>query len=283
VHPVLFHIGSILIPAYGALAAVGVLLGMVLAQRTARLAGIDPNKVWNLCIVALFTAIVGSRLLLIAVNWSVLRSHPAWMLGLAMIHHPLLAAAGGALALVVAWGYARRQRMPLLTTADVLAPPLTLALAFEQIGALLAGSGYGTGTNLPFAVIYSSPLAARWSGAPIGIPVHPVQAYAALAFLTIAIGLVIWFPVRRQQGDVAGVCLMATGVALYITEFWRDPIGRGALLGGFLRGPQAAAVGMVVAGGLLLAECESRRIHDTYSPVHQSASGETTEKGSIHG
>jgi phosphatidylglycerol:prolipoprotein diacylglycerol transferase len=283
VHPVLFHIGSILIPAYGALAAVGVLLGLMLALRAARMAGIDPNKVWNLCIAVLFTAIIGSRLLLIAVNWTALRSHPSWILGLAMIHHPTLAAAGGALALVVGWAYARWQKMPLLTTADVLAAPLVLALAFEQTGALLAGSGYGTGTSLPFAVIYTSPLAARWSGAPIGIPVHPVQAYAAVAFLTIAICLVILFPKRRQQGDVAGICLMATGVALYITEFWRDPIGRGAMLGGFLRGPQAAAIGMVIAGGLLLAERKSQEIHATPVTAHQRALDETTEKGSIHG
>ncbi len=34
-----------------------------------------------------------------------------------------------------------------------------------------------------WAVIYTSPLAARWSGTPLGIPLHPVQGYAALAFL----------------------------------------------------------------------------------------------------
>jgi phosphatidylglycerol---prolipoprotein diacylglyceryl transferase len=279
VHPVLFHIGSIFIPAYGALAAVGVLLALMLAQRTANVAGIDPNKTWNLCIVVLFTALIGSRILLIIVNWSILRSHPMWMLGLAMIHHPMLAAAGGTLALVAAWIYVRRNKMPLRSTADVLAAPLALALVFEQIGALLAGSGYGTGTHVPWAVTYTSPLAARWSGAPIGIPVHPVQAYAALAFLTISISMVLWLPNRRQHGDVVGLGLMATGVALFITEFWRDPIGRGAILGGFLKGPQAASIVMVIAGALLLVERESHRISDT--PVLGPAL--PASKETIHG
>jgi phosphatidylglycerol:prolipoprotein diacylglycerol transferase len=281
VHPVLFNIGSIFIPAYGALAAVGVLLALMLAQRTSRVAGINPDKVWNLSIVILFTALIGSRVLLIAVNWSILRSHPMWMLGLAMIHHPMLAAAGGALALVAAWIYARGNKMPLRATADVLAAPLALALAFEQIGALLAGSGYGTGTHLPWAITYSSPLAARWSGAPIGIPVHPVQAYAALAFLAIAIGLVLWLPKRRQHGDVAGLCLMATAVALFITEFWRDPIGRGAMLGGFLRGPQAAAIAMVLAGAVLLIERKSQRVANPTLAVPETSP--TVSKETMHG
>ncbi len=94
VDPVLFHLGSILIPAYGASAAVGVLLALFLAQRTARIAGLNAGQVWNLCVVALFAALVGQRLLLVVLNWSDLRLHPAWLLTLAMIHHPLLAAAG---------------------------------------------------------------------------------------------------------------------------------------------------------------------------------------------
>jgi hypothetical protein len=39
-----------------------------------------------------------------------------------------------------------------------------------------------------------------------------------------------------------------------MTELWRDPEGRGALLGGMLDGPQAAAVLLVLAGGLVLME-----------------------------
>ena len=129
--------------------------------------------------------------------------------------------------------------MPLRSTADAVAAPLALCLAFEQFGALLAGSGYGTETSVRWAVIYTNPFAARWSGAPLGIPLHPVQAYAALAFLTIAISLLVWLPSRRQQGDIAGLWLLSTGAAVYFTEFWRDPEGRGALLHGLLDGPQS--------------------------------------------
>ena len=59
VHPILFHIGSLVIPSYGAMAAAGVLLALMFAMRTARKLGVDPNRIWNLCVLMLFTALVG--------------------------------------------------------------------------------------------------------------------------------------------------------------------------------------------------------------------------------
>lgn len=261
-YPVLFHIGAILIPAYGALAALGVVAALFLAQQTARFAGLHTGHVWNLCVVALLSALVVQRLLLLTVNWNQVRAHPSWVLGLAMIHHPLLAVAGAFAGGGMALMYARRQKLPLRTTADVLAAPIAVGLAFEQLGALLAGSEFGTETDVRWAVTYTNPLAARWSGTLLGIPLHPVQAYAALAFLTLSVFLVAWLPARRQQGDVAGFGLMGAGISIFLTELWRDPEGRGAMLGGALDGPQLAAALMVLAGGVLLLERSSQRTKD---------------------
>jgi phosphatidylglycerol:prolipoprotein diacylglycerol transferase len=275
VYPVLFHLGSILIPAYGAMAALGVLLALWMAQRTARIAELDASKVWNLCVLALFAALVGSRLLLVALNWSELREHPTWLLGLAMIHHPLLAGFGGLAAIVAAVLYGRWQRLPLWSTADVLAAPVALGLAFEQLGALLAGSGYGVeagkGIAARWAVTYTHLLAQLWSGAPLDVALHPVQAYAALGFVTISILLLVWLPYRRQAGDAAGLFLLGAGVTVFVTEFWRDTEGRGALLGGALDGPQIAAVALVVAGGLVMLERRG-----------QKAKGEAVNGGIAH-
>src|ERR1035441_5180057 len=107
VYPVFFHIGAILIPSYGAMAALGVLLALFLAQQTARIAGVNAAHVWNLCVVALFTALLAQRLLLVLMNWSDVHRHPSWLLGLAMIHHPLLGAAGALAGVGSAAVYAR--------------------------------------------------------------------------------------------------------------------------------------------------------------------------------
>jgi phosphatidylglycerol:prolipoprotein diacylglycerol transferase len=254
VYPVLFHIGSFLVPAYGVSAAVGVLLALYLAERTARTAGLDSRQVWKLCVVMLFAALATSRLLLVVLNWAELRTHPMWLLTLAMVHHPLLTCFGAMVAVAVAVLYGRHQRLPLWTTADVLAAPLALGLAFEQLGALLAGSGYGTETAVRWAVIYSDPLTGQWSGAPLGVALHPVQGYAALGFLALSIFLLVWLPRRRQPGDLIGLLLLGVGIVVFVTEFWRDAEGRGAMLGGALDGPQIAAAALVVVGGLALLE-----------------------------
>jgi prolipoprotein diacylglyceryltransferase len=81
-----------------------------------------------------------------------------------------------------------------------------------------------------------------------------VQAYAALAYATLGIFLLVWMPVRRQAGDVAGAALVGMGVSVYITELWRDPEGRGQLLRGALDGPQAGAIALVLLGAWLLRE-----------------------------
>ena len=253
-HPVLFHIGPILIPSYGVLGAVGVLFALALALRTASLAGVSANQLWNVSILALFASIAGSRLVLVVLNWTIVRSHPAWLLSLAMIHHPLLTAIGIVIALAVAVPYALMQKLPLRNTADALAAPLALGLAFEQIGALLSGTGFGTPSTVPWAITYTHPLAARWSGAPLLVPVHPTQAYAALAFFLIAVCLWIALPRRRQPGDIAGIFLLSTGVAVYFTEFFRSSEGRGAILQGFIDAPQIVAIAFVLSGAILLRQ-----------------------------
>lgn len=260
VHPVLLHIGAILIPSYGALAALGVLAGLFLAQHTARIGGLHTGQVWNLCVIALFTAMAAQRLLLITANLNVLRQHPVWLLTLAMVHHPLLSAAGAVAGVLAAALCARWQKMPILTTADALAAPVALGLACEQVGALMAGSGYGTETSVAWAVTYTHPLAAIWSAAPLGIPLHPVQAYAATGFLALAIFLLIWQPSARQRGDLAGLWLMGAGFVVYLTELWRDPEGRGVVLNGILDAPQIAAIAMVLIGALALRERKTQPV-----------------------
>lgn len=271
-HPVLFHIGPILIPSYGVLAALGALSALGLLLRTSRIAGVNPNELWNLSILALCAALAGSRILLVALNWTMLRSHPAWLLSLAMIHHPLLAGIGAVCALAAALPYARAHSLPLGGTVDALAAPVGLGLAFEQVGALLAGSGYGSETRLRWAIVYTHPLAARWSGAPLFVSVHPVQVYAASAFFAIAAGLFFWMQHRRQNGDVAGIGLMAAGATIYFTEFWRDPEGRGSIFDGAIDMPQIAAVVLVLAGAFVLRECKATR-----PPTENAAQQPATE------
>jgi phosphatidylglycerol:prolipoprotein diacylglycerol transferase len=257
VHPVLFQVGSLLVPSYGACAALGVLLALAVAQWTARRTGLNPRHAWNMLVLAVFASLAVSRLVLIAINLSDLRRHPAWLLAVAMVHHPLLAAIGIASGTGAVVAYARWMKLPLAVLADCLAAPVALGMAAEQAGALLAGSDFGSdspSTSVLGAVTYSSSLAARWSGTPLGVPLYPVQAYAAVGALLLAGIVFAWLFLPRHNGDVAGVWLTGGGALLFVTEIFRDWDGRGVVFGGLVDIPQLVGLGMVLCGGLVLLD-----------------------------
>lgn len=261
--PILFHLGSIIIPAYGAVAALGLLFALFLTQRTARLCAINPREIWNLSILSIIAAIIGSRILIGLWNFSLVLHHPLWLLAFNLVHHPLLATAGALTGTLAAIAYARAVKIPLIPLADSLAAPLALGLGFEQLATFLAGSGYGLSTTSHWAVTYTDPLAALWSGTPLNIPLHPVQLYAAAAAFLIAIASWLLLKHRRQSGDVAGFALLSGGTALFLTEFLRNRTGRGYILGGSLDGPQLAALWLILIGAWLLIERNSARLVPT--------------------
>jgi phosphatidylglycerol:prolipoprotein diacylglycerol transferase len=212
-------------------------------------------------VLAVFAALAISRLLLIGMNLSNLRLHPSWLLAVAMVHHPMLTGVGALGALVAIVAYARWFRLRLPAVADCLAAPVALGMVAEQAGALMAGSDFGreSGSSSWLASItYSSAIAGRWSGTPLGIPVYPVQAYASVGALILAGISFGWLFLARREGDVAGVWLMGSGTLLFVTEGFRDWEGRGVLFGGALDIPQLVGLGMVLLGGAALLEWRSR-------------------------
>ena len=84
------------------------------------------------------------------------------------------------------------------------------------------------------------------------------------------------------QGDVAGLWLMGTGVAIYITELWRDPEGRGSVLQGAIDGPQIAAVVLVLAGALVLRE-RKRASHAAPGTVPDAIEGAISDRAAQTG
>jgi phosphatidylglycerol:prolipoprotein diacylglycerol transferase len=268
-HPILFHLGPLLIPSYGAAVALGVLAALALAQWAAQrcsLAGEaeaanGSRHAWNLVVLAVFSAIAVERLLLIAMNLGDLKQHPRWLLAIAMVHHPLLTVFGAFAAIVAIFFYARWAHLSLFSVFDTLAAPLCLGLAFEETGALLEGSGYGREVFSPntLSVTYTSALAANWGGAPLGVPVYPVQAYTAIALVVLALWLCLWLAHAYRQGEIAGGALIGLGIVLFLTEGYRDWEGRGVLLAGAGNNPifdlpQLAAILLVLLGAALLID-----------------------------
>ena len=67
--PRLLHLGSFNLPTYGVMAALGLVFGLLLIVKLGREQGIDPDKLWNLGIVAILSGVLGSKLLMILVDF----------------------------------------------------------------------------------------------------------------------------------------------------------------------------------------------------------------------
>ena len=175
--PRLFHIGNFGLPTYGLMAALGLIFGLMLIVKLGREQGLDPDKLWNLGIIAILSGIVGAKILMILVDLGYYREHPAEIFSLSTFQAGGVWSGGFVLALIMCIWYMRRNNLPVLRTCDVFAPGLALGHAFGRVGCFAAGCCWGRETHVPWAVTFHNPLANEIVGTPLNVPLHPTQLY----------------------------------------------------------------------------------------------------------
>jgi phosphatidylglycerol---prolipoprotein diacylglyceryl transferase len=228
-HPILFNVGNWPVYSYGVLLALAYLAGLQLAVIRARKAGLDGAKVMDLGIYLIIAALVGAKLMLIAVDFQYFRNQPRELLSLVraggVFYGGLLAAFGVALWLV------RRYKLPVWTTADLIAPGIALGHIIGRFGCLLAGCCYGRPTTVPWAIMFTDPVAASNVGTPLQVPLHPTQLYDAGAEALIL--AVLLFTERRGRpfpGRTFWLYMLLYAISRFIIEYFRGD-ERGAVFG----------------------------------------------------
>ena len=249
--PILLHYGRFSLPTYGFLAAVGLLVGLSVCVRNAARQGIDADKTWNLGILAILAGIVGAKLLMVLNDWNYYKEHPRQIFSLTTLQAGGVWSGGLVLAVLVAWWYIRRNRIPVLRTCDAFAPGIALGHAIGRLGCFAAGCCWGKPTHLPWGVTFTNPLAALLVGTPLGVRLHPTQIYEMLVELANFF-LLTWLLRRKKfDGQVIGAYMFVYGFARFFLEFLRDDPDRGSVFGGLMSGTQLLAIGLVIVGGAL--------------------------------
>ena len=219
-HPVLFEVAGLTIYSYGVLLAAAYLLGLQFALMRARSRGLDGQRVMDLGIWIIISALVGAKLLLLVVDFRQFTSNPRDIIGLlrsgGVFYGGLIAA------VVVALVYLRRHKMPLWTTTDVFAPGIALGHIVGRFGCLLAGCCFGKPTNVPWAITFTDPAAAANVGTQLGVPLHPTQLYEAGAEAVI-LAFLLAFERRGRPfpGRTFWSYMLLYGVSRFIIEFYR--------------------------------------------------------------
>src|SRR5437660_324618 len=186
-YPRLLELGPITVYTYGVLLAAAYLFGLQLARVRARKRGLDANRILDLGIYIIISALVGAKLLLLITDFKAFSADPRELLTLARSGGVFYG--GLIVAVIVALWYIRRIGLPLWTTCDVFAPGIALGHVVGRLGCFFAGCCYGKPTTVPWAITFTDPFAAANVGTPLNMPLHPTQLYEAGAELLILIVL----------------------------------------------------------------------------------------------
>lgn len=249
-HPILFKIGPITIYTYGVLIATAFFLGLALAARQARVEGEDPQKIMDLSFYILISAIVGSRLLYIVVEYKEYISNPlrifkVWEGGLVFY-------GGFIMAMAVVIIYIRKHGMNLWKVGDILAPSVAIGQGVGRLGCFFAGCCYGRETDVPWAVIFKDPNTL----APMDVHIHPTQLYDSANGFIIFTALIILRKFKKFDGQLFWTYTLLYAVGRFIVEIFRGD-ERGFVIESFLSTSQFIAIPLFAVSIIMMIKLKS--------------------------
>ncbi len=251
--PIIFRIGHFFLPSFGVLVSLGFLVALWMAGRLGRRAGLDVDAVLNLGIYTAIAAMVGAKLLMLALDFDYYWRNPGEIFSLSTLLAAGVFYGGLIAALLTAFFYLRRSKLPGLAAADVFAPAVALGHSIGRLGCFAAGCCWGAPSHLPWAVTFTDPFAYQRMGTPLGVPLHPTQLYEAFAEAAIFAILYWRFTRPHRPGSIIGLYLVLYPSVRFLVEFVRAHDSANPRLGPLVL-EQWIALGLVALGLYLMRQ-----------------------------
>lgn len=214
------QLGPIRVPSYGLLLCAAIIVGAEWARMRAPRYGLDPRLTYRAASLAVLAALVGANL-----SEALLRGQSPlaiWRGGNAGTF-----LAGFLMAFLVTATWARRAGVSFWRLGDCFAPSLALGTAIVRVGCFAASCDYGRPTKLFWGVVFRNPIAAEWTGVPLGVPLHPTQLLESALGMVI-LGALLWL---ERKPHPAGALFLAFisfyAAGRFLLEFLRGDASRG--------------------------------------------------------
>jgi phosphatidylglycerol:prolipoprotein diacylglycerol transferase len=241
---IIFQLGPLAVRWYGLLIAAGVMMGTSLAHREAIRRGQDPDKLLNLIIVMVLSALVGARLYYVLFNWDYYGAQPQkifaiWEGGLA-IHGGLIA---GAIATVVC---CRSAGLSVPVTMDIFAPGVAIGQAIGRWGNFFNQEAFGVPTDLPWK-LYIDPYH-RPPHLKAFEYFHPTFLYESLWNLLVFCAL--WFGLRKRLERRPGALTLCYLGLYSLGRLFVEGLRIDSLMAGNLRVAQVMSLFLIAASAV---------------------------------
>lgn len=257
-----FSIFGFEITLYGVLIGIGMLAGILLAAHQAKVAGQNPDIIWDFAIYAIVFSIVGARLYYVAFEWDMYKDD---LLSIFNTRQGGLAIYGGVIAaFLTLFIYARLKKQNPFWIMDACVPGLILGQAIGRWGNFTNREVFGEYTDNLFAMRLpveavrardiSENVASHIVEGTNYIQVHPTFLYESLWNVGVLVCLLLYRRHKKFEGELALYYLAGYGLG----RAWIEGIRTDTL---FIPGttvPVSQVLAVVLFAGAVLADISIR-------------------------
>lgn len=259
-YPIAFTLFGKSIHFYGVCIAIGFICATLAMLYKRKRAGMTADQIFDLAMLALFTGILGARLLHVIQNWD---SNSGLLWIIRIDQGGLVFYGGFILAITSVCIYARRKKISIPALLDVTSPAIAIGHAFGRLGCFLQGCCFGkvapqgTWGAVRFPYYPESSIEAKMY-LPDGMTraLYPTQIWESAANLILCAVLLILCKKFRRPGQIAGIYLITYAVIRFILEFFRGD--NPELLLGLTTSQSIALFLMIPVGSILLVMAKEK-------------------------
>lgn len=256
--PKSFSVFGFEIALYGVIIGIGVIAGIMMAARWAKVTGQDPEVYWDFAIYAVIFSIIGARIYYVIFEWDNYKNN---LLGILNLREGGLAIYGGVIAaFTTLFIYAKLKKQNAFRMADTGVLGLILGQVIGRWGNFTNREVFGEYTNNFFAmrlpvdavrsIDISDSLAEHIVEGTNYIQVHPTFLYESLWNLGILILMLLYYKHKKFEGEIALLYLGGYGLG----RAWIEGIRTDQLFIPGTQVPVSQVLAIVLFAGSLLGD-----------------------------
>ena len=226
--PKSFSVFGVEIALYGLIIGIGVILGVLMAVRMAKLEDMNTDIIWDFAIYAVIFSVIGARIYYVVFSWDVYKGKP---LSIFNIRQGGLAIYGAVIAaFLTLYVYSKIKKLSPYQIGDCGVYGLILGQIIGRWGNFFNREVFGGYTNSIFAMrlpvdavraqdIAQSHIDGMTAMGDVNfIQVHPTFLYEGLWNLALLIAMILYHKRKRYHGQMCLVYLGGYGIGRFIIE-----------------------------------------------------------------